>query len=96
MSKIPQSTRLRLENKHTYGKIFQWKTDHPETVKPIRTRIKVESTDNEDTNKMTAVDFLPSFSQFNEGIRQINESKVPKWMEAKIKTKEINISNDDR
>ena len=28
-NRIPQSTRLRLENEHTQGKIFQWKTDHP-------------------------------------------------------------------
>ena len=45
---------------------------------------------------MTIVDFPPAFSQFNEGIRQINESKAPKWMDAKIKIKQVDISNDDR
>ena len=45
---------------------------------------------------MTATKFLPTFSQFKEGSRQINESKAPEWMDAKVKTKEIDISNDNR
>ena len=49
-NKMPQSTRLQLENEHTHGKIFQWKPDHLETVKPIRMIFKVESNDKEDTN----------------------------------------------
>ena len=40
-SKIPQSIRLQLENEHAHGKIFQWKSDHPEMVKPIRMIFKV-------------------------------------------------------
>jgi len=57
---------------------------------------KVELIDKEDTDRMTATDFPASFSQFKEGSRQINESKAPKWMDAKVKTKEIDISNDNR
>ena len=72
------------------------KSDHQETVKPIRTILKVESADNEDTDRMTVTDFPASFSQFKEGIRWINESKAPEWMDAKVKTKEVNISNDDQ
>ena len=45
---------------------------------------------------MTAADFPATFSQFKEGIRPINESKAPEWLDAKIKTKELDISNDDR
>ena len=65
-------------------------------IKPIRTILKIESTDKEDIDRMTTIYFLESFSQFKEGSQQINESKAPEWMDAKVKTKEINISNDDR
>ena len=45
---------------------------------------------------MMTVDFLATFSQFKEGSRQNNVSKEPEWMDAKVKTKEIDISNDNR
>ena len=45
---------------------------------------------------MTAVEFPATFSQFKEGSRLINEAKAPKWLYAKVKTKEFDISNDDR
>ena len=45
---------------------------------------------------MTAADFPAIFSQFKEGSRPINETKAPEWLDAKIKTKEFDISNDDR
>ena len=37
-----------------------------------------------------------TFSHFKEGTRYINEIKAPEWMDAKVKTKEIDISNDNR
>ena len=49
------------------GKIFQWKSYHSETTKPIRTVLKVETTDKEDTDGMTTADFPVTFSQFKEG-----------------------------
>ena len=45
---------------------------------------------------MTVADFPATFSQFKEGIQPINEVKAPKWLDAKIKTREVDISNDDR
>ena len=45
-------------------------------TKPIRTVFKVETTDKEDTDKMTVADFPATFSQFREGSRQINEAKA--------------------
>ena len=45
---------------------------------------------------MIVVDFPATFSQFKEGNRNINENKALEWMDAKVKTKEINISNDNR
>ena len=65
-------------------------------TKPIRTIFKVESTEKEDIDRMAAEDFPVWFSQLKEGSRQINENKAPEWMDAKVKMKEINISNDDR
>ena len=67
------------------GKRFRWKYDHPETTKTIREILKIESTEKEDPERMTAEDFPASFSQFKEGSRQINERKVPEWMETKVK-----------
>ena len=45
---------------------------------------------------MTAADFPATFSQFKEGSRPINEAKALEWLDAKVKTKEVDISNDDR
>ena len=65
-------------------------------TKPIRTVLKVKTTDKEDTDRMTAADFPATFSQFKEGSRPINEAKAPKWLDAKVKTREFDILNDDR
>ena len=89
-----QSTRLQMENENLEGKIFWWKSYHLETTKPIRTVLKVETV--EDTNQMTIADFPATFSQFKEGSWPINEAKAPEWLDAKVKTKEFNISSDDR
>ena len=66
-----------MENKNFEGKIFRWKSYHSETTKPIRTVLKVETADKEDTDRMTAADFPTTFSQFKEGSRPINEAKAP-------------------
>ena len=64
-------------------------------TKPICKIPKVETTDKHDTDIMTAADFLATFSQFKEGSRPINEEKALEWIDAKVKTREIDISNDD-
>ena len=87
--------RLRLEAETTRGKSFQWKFNHSETSKPVRTIFKIQTAEKEDLERLTTKDFPPAFSQFKEGSRQINEIKAPEWMEAKVKTKEVDISNDD-
>ena len=85
-----------MKNENMKGKSFRWKSYHSETTKPIRTVLKVDTVDKEDTDRMTTIDFLATFSQFKEGSQPINEAKAPEWLDAKIKTKESNISNDDR
>ena len=45
---------------------------------------------------MNAAKFPTTFSQFKEGTRPTNESKAPEWLDAKVKTKENDISNDDQ
>ena len=92
----PQLTRLQLENKNTEGKSFRWKSNHVKTTKPICTILKVATIDKQDTNRMTAADFPTTFLQFKEGSRPINEAKAPEWMNAKVKTKEFDTSNDVR
>ena len=61
-STIPQSARLQLENKNIEGKSFRWKSNHVKTTKPIRTVLKVETTDKQDTDRMTATNFPAIFS----------------------------------
>ena len=85
-----------MENEKSEGKIFRCKSNHVETTKPIRTVLKVETTDKEDNDRMNAADFPGTFSQFKEGSRPINEAKALEWLDAKIKTREVNISNDYR
>ena len=84
------------ENKNPEGKSFRWKSYHSETTKPIRTVLKIDTADKEDTDRMTTANFPATFSQFKEGSRPINEAKAPEWLDAKVKTKEFDISNDDR
>ena len=89
-------TRLHLENEHIEGNSFRWKTNHIETTKHIHSILKVETTDKPDLDRITAADFPATFSQLTEGSRPINEAKAPEWLDAKVKTKEVDISNDDR
>ena len=65
-------------------------------TKPIYTILKVKKTDKQDTDRMTVPNFPATFSQFKEGSQPINEAKAPEWLDAKVKTKEFDISNDDR
>ena len=58
----PQLTRLQLENENTKGKIFRWRSNHVEMTKPIHTVLKVETTDKEETDQMSAADFPTTFS----------------------------------
>ena len=85
-----------MENENPKGKRFFWKSYHSKTTKPIRTVLKFETADTKDTDRMTTADFPTTFSQFKEGSQPINESKAPAWLDAKMKTKEFDISNDDR
>ena len=64
-----------MENENPEGKRFRWKSNHAETTKPIRIVLKVETANKEDTDRMTATNFLATFSQFKEGSQPINESK---------------------
>ena len=60
-NKIPQSTRLQLENECTYGRSFQWKIDHPETIRLVKTILKIESTNKNNTDWIKEIDFLETF-----------------------------------
>ena len=85
-----------MENENLEGKSFRLKSNHVEITKPIHIVLKVKTTDKEDIDRMTAADFPTTFSQFKEGRWPINEAKAPKWLDAKVKNKEFDISSDDR
>ena len=78
------------------GKYFSENLITWKMVKPIITLFKIESTDKDDTDWIMETYFLVTFSQFKEGSWHIDEIKVPEWMDAKVKTIEIDISNDNR
>ena len=47
-------------------KSFEWKSDIPEMTRPIKTMVKVESTEKEEPQQMTTEYFKVAFSQFKE------------------------------
>ena len=55
---------------------------------------KKSEQDNTEEENLGEQDFPPHYSEIKEGKRDINESKAPPWMDAKIKIKEVNISNE--
>ena len=59
----------------------------------ISTEKKLDQ-DNTEEEKLGEQDFSPHYLEIKEGKRDINESKAPKWMDAKIKIKDINITNE--
>ena len=70
-----QSTRLQLENKNTKGKSFRWKSNHVEMTKPICTILKVETTDKQDIDRITVVDFL---LHSHSSKKEVDQSMNPK------------------
>ena len=64
-----------MENENPEGKIFRWKSNHVEITKPICTVLKVETTDKEDTDRMTIAYFPTTFSQF----KGVDQSMNPKY-----------------
>ena len=58
--------------------------------------MKVETTEKQYTDRITVAYFPATFSQFKEGSRPINEAKALEWLDAKFKTREFDISGDDR
>jgi len=47
-----------------------------------------KQTNVEDKDK---INFPPTYNEFHEGERKMDESKSPKWMDTKIKYKKVNI-----
>ena len=50
--------------------------------------------ENTEEEKLGEQDFPPQYLEIKEGKRELNESKAPEWMDAKIKIKEVNIAKD--
>ena len=50
--------------------------------------------ENIEEEKTGEHDFPPQYSEIKEGKRNLDETKSPEWMDAKIKTKEINIAKE--
>ena len=71
----PQLTRLQLENENIEGKSFRWKSSHIKTTKPICIILKVETTDKQDIDRMTVVDFL---LHSHSSKKEVDQSMKPK------------------
>ena len=50
--------------------------------------------ENIEEEKPGEQDFPPQYFELNEGKRDLDETKAPEWMDAKIKIKEINIAKE--
>jgi hypothetical protein len=59
-------------------------------VKSVLNISKEEKEDHEQP------EFPESFTRIKEGEHYLDKEKPPEWMDVEIKTKEFNISNDDR
>ena len=62
----------------------------------MRTIFKVKKSKKEYLERLSVVEFPPTFSQCKEGNQQTNEIKSLELMDAKFNIKEVDISNDDR
>ena len=96
---IQHSTRLQLETNHFPGKSFQLKKNHPLGNIKVKTLYKIETEEKPTIEsiaeeKPREQDFPPQYSKIKQGKRDVDESKAPKWMDAKIKIKEINIAKE--
>ena len=50
--------------------------------------------ENIEEEKPGEQDFPPQYYEIKEGKRDLDETKAPEWIDAKIKTKEINIAKE--
>ena len=96
---IQHSTRLQLETDYFPGKSFQLKKNHPLANIKVKTLYKIETEEmstieNIEEEKPGEQDFPPQYSEIKEGKRDLDETKASEWMDAKIKTKEINIAKE--
>ena len=99
IDEIQHSTRLQLETDYFPGKNFQLKKNHPLANIKVKTLYKIETEEmptieNIEEEKPREQDFQPQYSEIKEGKRYLDETKAPEWMDAKIKTKEINIAKE--
>ena len=99
INEIQYSTKLQLETDHFLGKSFQLKKNHPLGNIKVKTLYKIETEEkptkeNIEEEKPGEQDFPPQYSEIKVGKRDLDETKAPKWMDAKIKIKEINIAKE--
>lgn len=99
VEELQHSTQLQLEAGHFSGRRFHLKINYPLGKTKVKTlyKISIEQKpiqENTKEEKLGEPDFPPQYSEIKEGKQELNESKAPKWMDAKIKIKEVNIAKD--
>jgi hypothetical protein len=88
--------QIDMENISFSGQIFRWKKNHPGVQNYLKIIYFVTKEEKEEKDNTEKPNFLSSYNQFMEGELQLDESKVPKWMDLEIKTKEFDISIFDQ
>ena len=96
---IQHSTRLQLETNYFPRKSFQLKKNQPLGNIKVKTLYKIETKEistieNIEEEKPGEQDFPPQYFEIKEGKRDLDKTKAPEWMDAKIKTKEMNIAKE--
>lgn len=90
------STHLALNNDNIVGKSFRLDRNHPVTTQPIRTLLAIAKEDEPQAEEVKEEGFPKSFTEIREGERYLEEKPPPECLDAEIKYKEVDISNDDR
>ena len=101
VDEIQHSTWLQLETNQFPGKSFQLKKNHPLGKIKVKTLYKIETEkkpteENIEEDKPGEQNSPPQYFEIKEGKRELNETNALEWMDAKIKTKEINIAKDNQ
>lgn len=95
--KLQLASRIQLENDYMPGKSLCWNPDHTLIdcqvkilLRVTTEHIKPSQLEEEERHK----DFKFSYTKLKEDNKQVKEEKSLEWMEAEIKTKEVDISID--
>jgi hypothetical protein len=79
--------RIDIENISFPRKSFQWKNIRPRVQNYVKTTYSMSKEEKEEKEDIEKSNFPLSYDKIIEREHQLDESKAPKWVDEKIKTK---------